>query len=36
MISRERILKALNHQETDRIPRDLGGTESTGMTANSL
>jgi len=36
MISRERILKALNHQETDRIPRDLGGTESSGMTANSL
>ncbi len=36
MTSRERILKALNHQECDRIPRDLGGTESSGMTANSL
>ena len=36
MISRERILKALDHQESDRIPRDLGGTESSGMTANSL
>ena len=36
MTSRERILKAINHQETDRIPRDLGGTESSGMTAYAL
>jgi len=36
MNSRERILKTLNHQEPDRIPLDLGGTESSGMTAYSL
>ncbi len=35
MTSRERILKAINHEEPDRIPRDLGGTESSGMTAYS-
>ena len=34
--SRERILTALGHQEPDRIPRDLGGTESSGMTAFAL
>lgn len=26
MTSKERVLRALNHQETDRIPMDLGGT----------
>ncbi len=36
MTSRERILKAINHEEPDRVPRDLGGTESSGMTACSL
>ncbi|MHC4874179.1 MAG: uroporphyrinogen decarboxylase family protein, partial [Planctomycetota bacterium] len=36
MNSREKILTALNHKEPDRIPRDLGGTESSGMTAFSL
>ena len=36
MNSRERILKALNHEEPDRVPRDLGGTESSGMTAYAL
>ncbi|MDD5707763.1 MAG: uroporphyrinogen decarboxylase family protein [Kiritimatiellae bacterium] len=36
MTSRERILKALNHQETDRPPRDLGGTESSGVTACAM
>jgi uroporphyrinogen decarboxylase len=36
MSSRERILKTLNHEEPDRIPLDLGGTESSGMTAYSL
>lgn len=36
MTSRERILKALNHEEPDRIPRDLGGTESSGITAYAL
>ena len=36
MTSRERMLKTLNHEEPDRIPRDLGGTESSGMTAYAL
>jgi uroporphyrinogen decarboxylase len=36
MTSREKILKALNHKEADRVPRDLGGTESSGMTAYAL
>ena len=36
MNSRERILKSLKHEEPDRIPRDLGGTESSGLTAYSL
>ena len=31
MDSRERILTALNHQEPDRVPFDLGGTAQTGM-----
>ena len=25
MTSRERVLKALNHEQTDRVPLDLGG-----------
>ncbi len=33
MTSRERILAALAHKEPDRVPIDLGGTESSGMTA---
>lgn len=36
MTSRDRILMALKHKEADRVPRDLGGTESSGMTAHSL
>ncbi|MEI6424102.1 MAG: methyltransferase, partial [Lentisphaerota bacterium] len=36
MTSSERVLTALRHREADRIPRDLGGTESSGMTACSL
>ena len=32
MNSRERILKALNHEEPDRIPFDLAGTTWTGIT----
>jgi len=32
MTSRERIITALNHQEPDRIPIDLGGMDSTGIT----
>jgi uroporphyrinogen decarboxylase len=31
MKSRERALKALNHQEPDRFPRDLGGTPYTSI-----
>jgi uroporphyrinogen decarboxylase len=30
---RERILTTLQHKEPDRVPIDLGGTESSGMTA---
>jgi len=29
--SRERVLRALDHQETDRIPIDFGGTAVTGI-----
>ena len=32
MTSRERVIKTLNHEEPDRIPYDLGGTESSGVT----
>ncbi len=31
MTSRERILAALNHQPTDRIPIDFGGTRQSGI-----
>lgn len=31
MTSRERVLKALNHQVTDRIPIDFGGTANTSI-----
>lgn len=33
MTHRERVLAALQHREPDRVPVDLGGTESSGMTA---
>ena len=33
MTSRERVLKALRHEKTDRIPIDLGGMASTGIMA---
>jgi uroporphyrinogen decarboxylase len=33
MTGRERVLCALAHREPDRVPIDLGGTESSGMTA---
>jgi uroporphyrinogen decarboxylase len=33
MKSRERVLAALNHQETDRIPIDLSGYRSSGISA---
>jgi len=35
MTSRERILAALNFQPTDRLPKDLGGMRSTGVSAFS-
>ena len=34
--SRERVNLALNHQEADRIPLDLGGSVVTGMQASSV
>jgi len=33
MTSRERVLKALAFEETDRVPRDLGAMRSTGISA---
>ena len=33
MTSRERVLKAINHKEPDRVPIDIGGMRSTGITA---
>jgi uroporphyrinogen decarboxylase len=33
MTSRERVLAALNHQETDRVPIDLSGHRSSGISA---
>ncbi|MGQ9729988.1 MAG: uroporphyrinogen decarboxylase family protein [Candidatus Zipacnadales bacterium] len=36
MTSRERILKALHHQEPDRVPIDLGSTAVTGIAASTL
>lgn len=33
MTSRERILAAIEHRETDRVPVDLGATPSTGISA---
>ncbi|MBN1671607.1 MAG: hypothetical protein JXR37_11265 [Kiritimatiellae bacterium] len=35
MNGRERVLAALRHEEADRVPRDLGGTESSGLTAGA-
>ncbi len=32
MNKRKRVMDALNHREPDRVPRDLGGTESSGLT----
>ena len=31
MTSRERVLAALNHEDPDRVPLDLGGTRNTGI-----
>jgi len=33
MTSRERVLAAINHQEADHLPRDLGATPSSGISA---
>lgn len=35
MNSRERVLKAINHQEPDRVPIDLGGTRQSGIAATT-
>ena len=35
MNSRERVRKAINHQETERIPLDLGSTLVTGIQAST-
>ena len=36
MTSRERVTRALNHQEPDRVPLDLGGSATTGMQVSSV
>ena len=36
MTSRERVLAALNHQEPDRVPLDMGGSFVTGIAVTSL
>jgi len=36
MNSRERVILALNHKETDRVPLDLGGSAVTGMHVSSV
>jgi hypothetical protein len=36
MTSRERIQKAINHIQPDKIPFDLGSTAITGISASSL
>ena len=33
MTSRERVLAAINHKQTDKVPVDLGSTPSSGMSA---
>ena len=35
MTGRERTLTALNHQEPDRVPYDLGSTQVTGIAVNA-
>jgi hypothetical protein len=36
MTSRERVARALDHQEPDRVPLDLGGSPTTGMQVSSV
>ena len=33
MTSRERVLKAINHQQPDRVPLDLGAMRASGINA---
>ena len=35
MTSRERVLRAINHQEPDRVPVDLGGLPQSGIAAST-
>lgn len=35
MTSRERVLRAINHQAPDRVPLDLGATRQSGISASS-
>ena len=35
MTSRERVIRALNHQQPDRVPIDLGGTSVSGIAAST-
>jgi uroporphyrinogen decarboxylase len=35
MNSRERVLRAINHQEPDRVPIDVGGTRQSGIAAST-
>jgi uroporphyrinogen decarboxylase len=35
MTSRERVLCALNHQQPDRLPVDVGGTSVSGIAASA-
>jgi len=36
MTSRERVIKALSHKETDRVPKDLSGTIVSGINVSAL
>jgi hypothetical protein len=36
MNSRERVILALNHEEPDRVPLDLGGSPTTGMHVSTV
>ena len=35
MLSKERVLKAINHEEPDRVPIDVGGTRQSGIAAST-
>ena len=36
MTSRDRVLEAIHHEETDRVPLDLGSTVMSGIMAHAL